>query len=678
MKRRRLRLLVCASAAAASLGGGVLTQAAGPRELLSRMWEERPRASDVSESRLNPRTWFGDEDEQENATAGKGQKETDNSVRRRIVRPSGSSSRADLDRNPFENEPSPVAVSNAGTAAPNVSQGPAAVKQPAPSASAQAPARSVTPDSAGNVTARTDADQQPARKVIVRPQPRTRDAGTPPSSDSPAPLLPDLSGGRRGESLTDSTPLTPAARSQTAPALVDSAQETPPPPASGEERFADEFDSEFQRLVDNVVGETGRQSSATASTAASAAPMPNGGASRVPQRPAASGATDGSGRGSLQDLIAETRRELEQSALPNADPLDGRQLPELPDYDAESDMVLLPDPARAGLADNVTQPVQEFAPERSVSMTRSGSFAPRQELLSDHQSDQSLQAQSRRQPMSAPDPHLSQTGGIARDGGVSGAAAQMTHSDRNPQDIRHADRSDLQGGTTILIVPGIAGSGVVMESLEGSAARPRARARSNGAPAYSVPDNSDYRRLSFDASAGMSAGAGIDSQVIPVATVPGTGSGFPRMAGATVPANPDPHPATVSAIGAEHSSAGMLMLPSQHTVPPAPPVTGKSPVRLLVPASVTDPSVLERRAGTAQPLASGSPDMLLAPPPPEASSPAPDLSAFSFPTDEELAGLDTGSGGIPWKNCLIVALIAAGSLLLVTRRTRVSHIFRAS
>jgi len=58
MNRKQLRRAICGSAVILTLGGGLLSQASGEGGLISRLWDKRPR---LSESRLNPRNWFGDD-----------------------------------------------------------------------------------------------------------------------------------------------------------------------------------------------------------------------------------------------------------------------------------------------------------------------------------------------------------------------------------------------------------------------------------------------------------------------------------------------------------------------------------------------------------------------------------------------------------------------------------------
>jgi hypothetical protein len=110
MNRKQLRRAICGSAILLTLGGGLLSQASG-EGFISRLWDKRPK---LSESRLNPRNWFGDDSSDKVADAD--------------LKPVVSV-RPELNRNPFGGEPSFVDAGGADVAAVPAGQAVSALPQ---------------------------------------------------------------------------------------------------------------------------------------------------------------------------------------------------------------------------------------------------------------------------------------------------------------------------------------------------------------------------------------------------------------------------------------------------------------------------------------------------------------------------------------------------------------------
>ena len=105
MIRPRLRLYVCASTVAVTLGGAVLTQAAGPGEFISRLWKRDPAPQKEEAHSLNPFKFLRREN-------------SDSTVRRIKVSDGGRSvvsQRPKLVNDPFLTERAPLASTPAAS-----------------------------------------------------------------------------------------------------------------------------------------------------------------------------------------------------------------------------------------------------------------------------------------------------------------------------------------------------------------------------------------------------------------------------------------------------------------------------------------------------------------------------------------------------------------------------------
>ncbi|MDA0587572.1 MAG: hypothetical protein O2820_03885 [Planctomycetota bacterium] len=234
MKRIRFRKLICASAigltlGAATLGTSVLSEAAGPRQMFSSLWNRRPTLNTIADSKLNPRTW---------GTPTKEEKPD----RRRLTGLVGgssstsgtadSSSRPELYEDPFAlsgershsasdpNSLADITRKSTSEAAPSPRQRREAER----SKLQRTGQRSVFDGQSTNEDATPSGERQVVRRIGV-------------------PKLPDGLEGTLTERSSDAS-------------------------RGNENQFSDGFDREFQRLVNSVIAESEKSaSSATESSA---------------------------------------------------------------------------------------------------------------------------------------------------------------------------------------------------------------------------------------------------------------------------------------------------------------------------------------------------------------------------------------------------------------------------
>jgi len=286
MKRPQLRLVV-ASAAVLTLSSGVLSQAAGPRRMISRMWDNRPQMLKPAESPLNPQNWFDGEGEDESPSAStkpESEKRGETGAKETAARDAATkrpesktwqapqpidhlhSERPQLARDPFLNQPLPASAASdmirAGLASRVVEQ------------NHLRPLRqSTVPGSSASTTAASRAVSSPAANTA---------SGTAASVAHPRPVAPTLPASVAEQ---PSTAVATVAREVAKPAVRQSPETTSLKSASAgsarasssKNEFADEFDAEFQKLVKSVMDRSTTPSdpslAAASAEAHSAAPL---------------------------------------------------------------------------------------------------------------------------------------------------------------------------------------------------------------------------------------------------------------------------------------------------------------------------------------------------------------------------------------------------------------------
>lgn len=381
MIKPRLRLYVCASAVAVALGGNVLTQAAGPREFLSRLWNREPvtnKQQDESSS-LNPFRWFRKSSDRAVVKVSDGGR-------------SVTSERPDLVADPFLAEGGPNLNPPLSESSRRV------IVRPRPSQRTY------------NQANRTPKGKTEARRVVANLERST-----------PAP--------RRSPRIT-TTPTRQVAASQ---------------PAQGS-NFVDGFDGEFQKLVQEVVDES-REKKETG----------------PPNLPDDLGAMSGS------------PASVQLTEAPSEDSEDPKwESAELPDKNAQSTVSNLIKESRQALDASVLA-------GNASSQAGSPGIEFRPEMLPDQSpTDSELIVPS----SVVPERSLFTTSDNWLNRGRADFQAAMKQTD------------DAKLQPIVRVVPGSRGRGVVIESGQWSPIRPRVS--SNVAPARSVPDTSQFKRMSFE------------------------------------------------------------------------------------------------------------------------------------------------------------------------------------
>lgn len=277
MKRLRFRKLICAAAigltlCAATLGTSVLSEAAGPGEFVSGLWNKRPRLKNVSESKLNPRNW------------GRRIVETPvRSVRNLIPGSETVGDRADgqaLESTRPDLYEDPFAVPGPESGPPMPAQ--KSSREPAPSPRQRREAVRRAADASDG------EEQSPAvsQKEVVRS----------------APILPD--GIRPGNSE----------QGQPESALLQSERKS---------QFTPGFDSEFQRVVQDVI----RESESDRASQVAERSMVNGGedlrgpiqAPQIPEGTVDRAVPDSLLSQDVDQLIGESRRDMASTLTVPAD-----------------------------------------------------------------------------------------------------------------------------------------------------------------------------------------------------------------------------------------------------------------------------------------------------------------------------------------------------------------------
>lgn len=282
MKRFRFRKLICASAigltlGAAILGTSVLSEAAGPRQMFSSLWNRRPILDTIADSKLNPRTWGSStKDEKPGRSrppdlAG-GSSSTGGTA--------DSSSRPELYDDPFAvrggrsrsaidpNSLAEIARKSASEAAPSPRQRREAERSNQPSSGR----RSVFDDRSASENATPSGERQIA-------------------GDGGVPKLPEGLEGNFARRSSDA-------------------------PRGNENQFSDGFDQEFRRLVNSVIAESEK----SASNATELTSLDRTGGRESFRGPVAAPRIDASatdrqsplsgGAGSVNELIENSRRNM--------------------------------------------------------------------------------------------------------------------------------------------------------------------------------------------------------------------------------------------------------------------------------------------------------------------------------------------------------------------------------
>lgn len=413
----------------------MLTQAAGPGEFISQLWNRKPAPKKEVVRNLNPFKWLN-------------RGSSDSTVRRVKVSDGGQSvvsQRPELTRDPFLTERIP---------------------------------RTSTPATPGRkrVAERPQTRQRPATTQTVELEPAVTNRGTQGSAE--------IVGRAR---LTDSVSPAGASRAATvAQQPLPEAGLAPQKPA-GNGNFVNGFDSEFQKLFKEVIEES-RQSKARTQTPR----LPDQAVANFTPQAAASlpeVATTNADNlrkdfekfaqerssSEVDQLIEESRRQMGSSVLARRAANDrssrewtpGRSLSELTNN------------SQTGLS-----AVSHFDSNRAATKTSSDSesrFTP--QMLPDRSRPQTVNQLV--VPSSiVPDRQLFTTS----DGWMNRGELQRRAA------VENAPAPDLQ--PVVRVVPGHRGAGVVIESGQWSPLQPRVS--SNVAPTRSVPDTSQFRRLSFE------------------------------------------------------------------------------------------------------------------------------------------------------------------------------------
>lgn len=576
MIRPRLRLYVCASTVAVSLGGAVLTQAAGPGEFISKLWKRDPAPKKEDAPSLNPFKFLRRES-------------SDSTVRHVKVSDGGRSvisQRPELANDPFLIERLP----------------------------------------------QTNTPTEPGSKgVIVRPQPRQSLANT--QQRDPGPTATERNS-QEAASNVNRTRYTNSATAGVSNRAAEVAQQSLPEmntvdaSPTGNEQFVNGFDSEFQKLFKEVIEES-RQSKVSAPTPrlpdevvadfapTSAAALPEVITSDADdlKKDLAEFAQERNRIG-IDDQIRESRNQMESSVLARRANGDRRS-----------------QPSDAGRP--VSQ--QDNTPQTSVSaLAHSDSERTTTTTLPDsgagfipHTLPDRLPPQTVNQlvvPSSmVPERRMFTTS----DGWMNRGELQRQAAAEN------APPADLQ--PVVRVVPGHRGAGVVIETGQWSPIQPRVS--SNVAPARSVPDTSQFRRLSFN---------GVDASTNDGA-IQAIGNGSPN--GDDLSTN-SPH------VG-QYSGSSALIIPTMSdmtsTAPPALTTSTDSgeELAMIIPDSRTGQSLDAAELGAA---------FATAPAPPQSGE-----SGFEWPDETEVAA-EASSGGFAWGATVFFLAIAGGVIGLFFRR----------
>jgi hypothetical protein len=387
MKRFRFRKLIFASAigvtlGAVTLGTAVLSEAAGPRQILSGLWDRRPKLSNLAESRLNPRTWANSPTaEKLGRVSLSGLVGRDSSVKTGKGQ-TVSASRPDLYEDPF-------AVSGEST-------------------------NSVTSDS--SAIARRSAAQAAPSPRQRREKSRSEFQSFEQRRDVAADNRATVDDGTRGLSGQDVVRRTEAPNRTEAPKLPNglegaSVTRSSPGPRDSRNQFSDGFDQEFQRLIKSVIAETEATTSGggdnelpvrrlTDNRDALRSPV------SAPRFPTSQGGQSplGGGASSVENLIESGRRDMATAMT-------------LPMDAGESPLIMAhPDPTSISLTEAQTQ--VDGRPAMMVPSMQSSGGTSRADLRNgwtgDSLQDRELESDSRINSIGAMRPRVISNGAPAR------------------------------------------------------------------------------------------------------------------------------------------------------------------------------------------------------------------------------------------------------------------------
>lgn len=519
-----------------TLGGGLLSQASG-EGFISRLWDRRPK---VSESRLNPRNWFGDDSSDKVADAD--------------LKPVVSV-RPELNRNPFGGESSYEDA--AGAKAPDDQKVAEAPQQQA--ATESVPEQTAKVDSTtekvgselpviapakahAQATARTEQPAPSIDSIFHHPSPemieqaRRRKLGISVAAKPDAETKADAQVASKEAAGTDVTSEGGAAtgkspqRNTLMQMFVEARQESKvakpaAEPVAGrvalgslaggeaeastekgtvhleesgvaqvqpdqvDEPTVSESDAAFNQLLAQIKGAASETGSSTVSSPA-APRLPDGlsvtsaaesGASAVADAQAepADAASPEARSQSIDEMIARTRAEMNATALARQAERERESVVGSGDVETRVDQVSV---SQLGVGSS-----EAAAPLMIPQGLNPGSFRTYGEATTADRSSQSFPTAIRRDE--------AETGDV-----LNQQAAPQSGLSR----IEQAARSAQQRTSGPAIVPGQAGSGVVIDGKQYSVVRPKVT--SNAAPSLSVPDNSTFRRLSYERRADDLAG----------------------------------------------------------------------------------------------------------------------------------------------------------------------------
>ncbi|MFT5324080.1 MAG: hypothetical protein ACI8P0_001940 [Planctomycetaceae bacterium] len=584
MIRPRLRLYVCASAVAVTLSGAVLTQAAGPGEFISNLWNRKPAPKKEVARSLNPFKWLSRE-------------KSDSTVRRVEVSDGGESvvsQRPELVRDPFLTERLP----------------------------------------------RTDTPGAPGSKgVIVRPQPRQRPV-TNQTVDLESALRERKSSGsadnvgRRGIAgapTADASNRATAVAQQPLPEV-----KTAPQRPTGNGQFVNGFDSEFQKLFKEVIEES-RQSKAKAATPRlpdeAVADFKPPGAASLPE--VVTTDTDylkndfaeiakERGSSNVDQLIEQSRRQMDSSLLARraSDDRSSRQST----------------PGRS-----VSEPANDSSTGLSAvshSDSNSGAATTSPVATTGSESQFMLQMLPDRTPPQTVNDLVVPSSKVPERQLFTDSDGWMNRGDlERPAAPQNAPAPDLQ--PVVRVVPGHRGAGVVIESGQWSPVQPRVS--SNVAPARSVPDTSQFRRLSFEGANASAPGGAVQAISDGSQDQASLSTNSPHAGQSTmmIPASSDD---TVSSV------------PSSLTAD----TDSSDELAMIIPDSRTGQSLDAAKLGAA---------FDAAPAPPRISEPV-----FEWPDETEVAA-EAASGGFSWGATLFFLTLVGGSIGLFFRRKAQDGVF---
>jgi hypothetical protein len=571
MIKPRLRLYVCAAAVVVTLGGTVLTQAAGPGEFISRLWNREPAPKKEVTSGFSPFRWL------------RGKKSDSTATR--------------------------VKVSDGGRTV--VSERPELISDPFLAAQ-QSPAAQQSHGSRPVVST--------SRKIIVRPQPRSRTEAA-----------------RNPEANHDSTVASAPAARRHLPELtpnddngLDTVASTQPSHAArpaDNGGFVDGFDSEFQKLVASVVSESRQKKKEDIATPR--LPDDLGTDVSSPQQNAslettiADSPADGQqfadspleqSRETVSDLIRESRRQMESSTLAQ------RAAGKGPSERTRSNTSL------------TDRSVDERNDVAAASHSHSNQTASR----SSAPSDSSFLPQRLPDQLGHNGNQLVVPSHIVPDRELFNPTDAWMNRSRNQSYEAGAEADSQQTQPVTQVIPGSRGNGVMIESGQWSLVRPRVS--SNVAPSRSVPDTSKFRRLSFDGAAGPSQ----NGAVLAVGEVGKNGRNEETESGQT---------------GSSSFAPPALAVPSE--LPSEQEAENALPI-MLPPDGRADPANDAAELGATLSAAPGPPQL----------QPA----VFDWPDESEFAPVSP-TGGVSWGTAAFFLVLTGGVASLFFRRKRQNGTF---